>query len=147
MSVYALKLRVSWGDCDPAGILYTPRVFDYCTQTIERWYAEIIKVDWMTMIRDKRGSPTVHASCDYLKPMPPGLEMAVTLRINKLGDTSISFRLEGEDDRGTIYFRAKYVSCIIDFAQDQAIKIPADWRSKMQAYMAGCSNIGELTLG
>lgn len=140
MSVYAVKRRVSWGDCDPAGILYTPRVFDYCSQTLESWYAEVIKMDWVTMIRGRRGSPTVHASCDYLKPMAPGLEVATTLHIDKLGETSITFRLEGKDDRGNIYFRARYVSCITDFAQDKAIEIPADWRSRMQAYMAGCGN-------
>lgn len=147
MSLYTVKRRVSWGDCDPAGILYTPRVFDFCTQAIECWYAEVIEADWATMVRDKRGSPTVHASCDYLKPMVPGLEVAITLRIDKLGDTSITFGLEGGDDRGTIYFRAKYVSCIIDFTEDRAIEIPSDWRLKMQAYIADCDNIRELALG
>jgi len=138
MTLYAIRRRVSWGDCDPAGILYTPRVFDYCTQVIECWYAEVIEADWMSMVREKRGSPTVHASCDYIKPMTPGLDLAVTLRIDTLGSASITFRLEGEDDKGKIYFRAKYVSCIIDFAHDRAIRIPADWRARMEAYIAGC---------
>ncbi|CUW39333.1 putative Thioesterase [Magnetospirillum sp. XM-1] len=143
MGIYTVKRQVSWGDCDPAGILYTPRVFDYCTQTIEGWYTEVVKVDWMTMIRNKQGSPTVHASCDYLKPMEPGLEVAVTLRIDKLGDTSMTFRLEGEDEGGAIYFRAKYVSCVIDFTRNQAMEIPADWRSKIQAYMSKCAAQGD----
>jgi len=144
MAVYALPRRVSWGDCDPAGILYTPRVFDYCTQALECWYAEVMDLDWITMNRDHNlGSPMVHAACDYLSPMAPGLHLAVEVWIEALGGSSLTFRLDGKDAAGTLYFRAKYVACITDFAQARAVPIPAGLRARAEAYRAGCSSCEE----
>ena len=136
MAAFALNLRVSWGDADPAGILYTPRVFDYCTEALERWYAEVLGVDWVTMNRRLNlGSPMVHAACDYLRP---GLELAVRVLIERLGQSSITFRIEGFDRDGAAYFKAKYVTCITDFVAAKAVSIPPDLRQRAEAYVRDC---------
>lgn len=139
MSVFAVTRRVSWGDCDPAGILYTPRVFDFCTEAIERWYAGPMGADWPTMNRrDNMGSPTVHAECDYLAPMPPGLELSVRVLVAKVGTSSINFEIEGVAADGAVHFRARYVACITDFAQSRAVPIPEPLRSRIVAYGNAC---------
>lgn len=141
MSVFAVTRRVSWGDCDPAGILYTPRVFDYCTEAIERWYAGPMGTDWPTMNRrDNMGSPTVHAECDYLVPMPPGLELQVRVLVTKVGASSINFLVEGVAAEGVVHFRARYVACITDFAQSKAVPIPEPLRSRIVAYGNACES-------
>jgi len=33
--MYQTKRMVRWGDCDPAGIIYTPKAIDYALETIE----------------------------------------------------------------------------------------------------------------
>jgi 4-hydroxybenzoyl-CoA thioesterase len=136
MDVFFITKRVSWGDCDPAGILYTPRVFDYCTEAIERWYAGPMGVDWPTMNRrDNMGSPTVHAECDYLVPMVPGLELEVRVLVTRLGRSSIDFAIEGAAATGGgIHFRARYTACITDFAQGKAVAIPEPLRRRIEAY-------------
>jgi 4-hydroxybenzoyl-CoA thioesterase len=139
MALYVQERRVSWGDCDPAGILYTPRVFDYCTEAIEGWYRDVAGTPWLALGREHNiGSPMVHASCDYLKAMPPGLALGVSVRIDKLGGASLTFRVEGRDAGDVIYFRAKYVACITDFGVGRATRIPAFLRQCAEDYMAGC---------
>ncbi len=32
---FAVTRTVKWGDCDPAGIIYTPRVLDYAMEILE----------------------------------------------------------------------------------------------------------------
>ncbi|MGA8291299.1 MAG: hypothetical protein WB820_02120, partial [Rhodoplanes sp.] len=32
---FTVRRIVNWGDCDPAGIVYTPRVLDYVCETID----------------------------------------------------------------------------------------------------------------
>ncbi len=32
---FSIKRMVRWGDCDPAGIVYSPRVFDNAVETVE----------------------------------------------------------------------------------------------------------------
>ncbi len=37
---FTVTRTVRWGDCDPAGIIYTPRVLDYAMEILEAWYRE-----------------------------------------------------------------------------------------------------------
>ncbi|MBI2235413.1 MAG: acyl-CoA thioesterase [Magnetospirillum sp.] len=134
--MFAHAVRVSWGDCDPAGILYTPRVFDYCTEALEVFYRTVLETDWITMTRrHNMGSPMVHASCDYLKPMPPDLELAVEVRLAKLGASSLTFALTGRAADGVEHFRARYIACITDFAAAKSIPIPEHMRRRAEDYM------------
>ena len=41
--MYQTKRMVRWGDCDPAGIIYTPKAIDYALETIENWLIEEIQ--------------------------------------------------------------------------------------------------------
>ncbi|CAA7622764.1 Thioesterase [Magnetospirillum sp. LM-5] len=134
MSLYVRQHRVAWGDCDPAGILYTPRVFDYCNETLEGWYRDILGSAWMQMIATGTGSPMVHVECDFIRPMAPDLELTVSVRIERLGSASITFLIDGHGPTGDQHFAAKYVVCITDFKQAKAIPIPDALRERAEAY-------------
>ena len=60
---------VRWGDCDPAGIIYTPKAIDYALETIENWLIEEIGVSWMDMRNKGKGLASVKFGCEYLAPM------------------------------------------------------------------------------
>ena len=40
---FTIRRRILWGDSDPAGIVYTPRVFHYALETIEEELSETKK--------------------------------------------------------------------------------------------------------
>lgn len=134
MSVYIRKQRVAWGDCDPAGILYTPRVFDYCNETLESWFRDVLGSPWIEMVKLGTGSPMVRVECDFLRAMPPDLELDITVRIERLGGASISFLMEGTGPDDAAHFRARYVVCITDFRIGKPIPIPAHLRERAEAY-------------
>lgn len=134
MALYVRTHRVAWGDCDPAGILYTPRVFDYCNETLEEWFRDVLGVPWMEIIKAGVGSPMVHVECDFLRPMAPDVELAVSIRIERLGTSSITFLIDGLGADGEAHFRAKYVVCLTDFKAAKPIPIPAHLRERAQAY-------------
>ncbi len=134
MDRLVMTRTVKWGDCDPAGILYTPRVFDYITEAVEAWFHEIGGVPWMELIAEGQGAPTVHTSVDFRTPMAPGLEMNVSVLLEKVGGSSLAFRVVGDDALGTCYFEGKLVSVVIDFATRRPIPIPAALRARAEAY-------------
>ncbi|MDH3966294.1 MAG: acyl-CoA thioesterase, partial [Rhodospirillales bacterium] len=66
-SAFNVTRRVKWGDCDPAGIIYTPRVLDYAMETLEAWNREVLGVPWMKLNWEmSMGWPTVRAELDFL---------------------------------------------------------------------------------
>lgn len=132
-----LPRTVRWGDCDPAGILYTPRVFDYMAEAVETWFRDVAGVAWMTLIRDGRhGAPTVHTACDYRRPMGPDLRIALTVELERIGRSSLSFRIVGDDDDGQRYFEGRLVSCLTDLKAGRPVPIPDTIRSRAEAYQA-----------
>ena len=49
---FTTRRRILWGDSDPAGIVYTPRVFHYALETIEEWLIEMFGHTSMTLRDD-----------------------------------------------------------------------------------------------
>ncbi len=138
MDRLVVERAVRWGDCDPAGIVYTPRVFDFATEAVEAWFREVAGLDWAGLVRGGRGAPTVHASCDYLRPMAPGLAFRVCVLLEKVGTSSLTFRLLGKDADGELYFDAKIVSVFTDFTAGRSETIPDAVRERAEAYERAC---------
>ncbi|WP_416223136.1 thioesterase family protein, partial [Tianweitania sp.] len=60
----AVKIR--FGQCDPAGIVYTPQFFDIFNVVIEEWYAQALGLDYYEIIGQRRiGLGYVSAHSDF----------------------------------------------------------------------------------
>ncbi|MGE5546664.1 MAG: acyl-CoA thioesterase [Solirubrobacterales bacterium] len=134
---YSEKRMVAWGDCDPAGILYTPRVYDYCTEALDNFFRTVLGCDWVALLAGGNGQPMVHTECDYLKPMRPGLELTVTVTVTATGRSSVTYAIDGMAADGTAHFRARYVACFIDIESGAAVPIPERFRAILERELAG----------
>jgi 4-hydroxybenzoyl-CoA thioesterase len=134
MDRLVMTRTVKWGDCDPAGILYTPRVFDYITEAVEAWFRDVGGTDWITLIGGGLGAPTVHTEVDFRTPMEPNLVLNVAVLLDKVGGSSLAFRIVGDDAAGTRYFEGKLISVVTDFATRRPVPIPPALRARAEAY-------------
>jgi 4-hydroxybenzoyl-CoA thioesterase len=139
--IFAVKRIVSWGDCDPAGIIYTPRAFDFATEALEAFWRDVIGVNWMDLnwVRHM-GAPTVRAECDFIKALKPDMAIEIEVRVLKLGSASLTFGLTCRDVAGDAYFKATYVACTIARPDFKATPIPPDMRARIEAYRAVCGD-------
>jgi len=143
MQRLVMTRTVKWGDCDPAGIIYTPRVFDYITEAVEAWFRDVAGIAWMSLIGEHRlGAPTVHTSVDFLTPMAPDLQLRVAVLLEKIGGSSLTFRIVGEDAAGTRYFEGKLVSVMTDFKARRSVPIPDEVRARAEAYQRASNAAG-----
>jgi 4-hydroxybenzoyl-CoA thioesterase len=93
--VHVLALAVRFGDCDPAGIVYFPRYFDFFHQAMETWFPAELGLGYDTFVREhKLGIPSVHSEADFAAPSRFGETIEVHLRVTKLGRSSIEFAYE-----------------------------------------------------
>jgi 4-hydroxybenzoyl-CoA thioesterase len=95
------EIHVEWGDCDPAGIVYFPRFFEYfdaCTNALfERAgfrKAEMLKQYGLV------GIPLVEASAQFYGPASFGETVTVETRIVEWGKSS--FRVEHRLYKGSV---------------------------------------------
>jgi 4-hydroxybenzoyl-CoA thioesterase len=127
---------IKWGECDPAGIVYTPRILDYAMEAVEAWYRDALGVPWVELNANRRlGSPMVHASIDFKKPVRPDRALHVHLRIAALGRSTIAFDIVGENDAAEPHFHVRMKACIVDLRDYRPTAIPPAFRAKAEAYL------------
>jgi len=127
---------VCWGDCDPAGIIYTPRILDYAIETVETCLREVMGASWNVMREQHNiGGPTVHFECDIRKPLAPDMAVDLVLTLEKLGRSSMTSRIVCVDAEGVEYFRVLLVNCFVtgDSPTDiRALPISETWRERLK---------------
>ena len=127
---------VRWGDCDPAGIIYTPRILDYAIESVEACLREVMGASWNVMREQHNiGGPTVHFECDIRKPLAPDMAVDLVLTLEKLGRSSMTSRIVCVDAEGVEYFRVLLVNCFVtgDSPTDiRALPISETWRERLK---------------
>ena len=69
-------------------------------------------------------------------PIWPDLRIALTVELERIGRSSLSFRIVGDDDDGQRYFEGRLVSCLTDLKAGRPVPIPDTIRSRAEAYQA-----------
>ncbi len=91
MRVNRKQIHVEWGDCDPAGIVYFPRYFEYfdaCTNALFE-SAGLPKPDLLRTY-GIMGIPLVEAHARYIAPSSFGDTLLVETRITEWKSSSFS---------------------------------------------------------
>lgn len=118
------EIRVTWGDCDPARIVYTARLPWFALDAINAWWEHHLGGDgWYQLEIDRNlGTPFVHMSLDFRAPVTPRHRLQCAVWPSRLGNSSIEFRVDGRQN-GIFCFEGRFV-CVFAIA-DQFKSRPA----------------------
>lgn len=133
MGVLEHEIRVIWGDCDPAKIVYTARIPWFALDAIDAWWEHHLgEAGWFFLnIERNIGTPFVHMSMDFTAPMTPKHRLKCLVRPMKLGTTSIEFQVIGlQNDIECFRGRFVCVFAVADIFRKQ--KVPADIRELIE---------------
>ena len=131
------RVQPYWADADPAGILYTGRFTDFSLRAIDAWMQDRAgagfygtNVDWGI------GTPFVRTECDISASVTPRDVLLIGVRVETIGATSLTFRVEGliESD-GRASFKGRFICVCVEGAMqaDKPRAIPIDARLKAAA--------------
>ena len=129
---------VRWGDCDPAGIIYTPKAIDYALETIENWLIEEIGISWMDMRTKGKGLASVKFDCVYLAPLKAETYICISLSVKNLGESSIDLCIEGVDAHSNLkYFNVNLRGVYIENNNGKlnSIKIENELRNRFSDFI------------
>jgi 4-hydroxybenzoyl-CoA thioesterase len=129
-------VKIRFGQCDPAGIVYTPNYFDIFNSVVEDWYPACLGLDYHAILRDDRvGLGYAHASADFLLPGFMGETLDVAVVLGKVGRASFDLTLhamKGAEEA----VRGRLVVVCTSLTEHKAISIPPRLRSALEAYQA-----------
>jgi 4-hydroxybenzoyl-CoA thioesterase len=92
----SVRVQVSWGDCDPAGIVFYPRFYAWM-DTVSHVLAREMGIPRESMIppgSDMLGFPVVGTQAQYLSPARMDDLLEVRTWVARVGRSSLSLRHE-----------------------------------------------------
>ena len=138
-SLWRTNVTIRFGDCDAAGIVYTPVYFDIFNRVIEAWHIERLGLDYYAIIGERKiGLGYGHASADFFEPSMMGDELSVAVALERIGRASFGLTLhvmKGEDEA----LRGRLVIVTTSLTEHKAIPIPVDILVALEAYRDRCS--------
>ena len=93
MTVYQTRQKVLFKHCDPAGIVFYPRAFEIVNDAVEAFFDEGLGWPFEALLTT-HGVPTVDTHTRFVAPMRHGDWLDLTLRVTRVGRTSLGYRLE-----------------------------------------------------
>ncbi|MEO0651226.1 MAG: acyl-CoA thioesterase, partial [Planctomycetota bacterium] len=109
---FVTQQQIRFGDVDPAGIVFYPRIYDFIHRAFEELWDVHVGERYYYLIREKRvGFPLVHSEVDFISPLYFGDRPIVRVSCFKLGRTSLGLRYRySVDDRPCFEARMTTVS-------------------------------------
>lgn len=97
--MFTVNRRINFFDCDPAGIIFFSRVFEFCHSAYEK-LIESFELDedyWDNAIYVV---PIIHTECDYYKPLKYGDEISIEVIVSQLKTSSfeLTYKLKVNDE-------------------------------------------------
>ncbi|WP_207063182.1 thioesterase family protein [Motiliproteus sp. SC1-56] len=134
--VFITRHLVRFGDVDPAGIAYFPRIHNFIHESFENLWEEYIGVRYYHLIQNERVAfPMAHSDVDFTHPLQFGDRPLVKVSCLKIGRASLKLRYVFEVD-GKVCVDARTTTVCIDADSFKSIEIPAEYRRYFERIQA-----------
>ncbi len=138
MKIYKQNIRIRFGHCDPAGIVYHPQYFVILNQLMEDFYRDVAGVGFIEVKKYGLGFPVAGVRCDFAAPSRVGDECTAHVWIEKLGETSIRFAFTIHAGDELRLQCTETCVCVTADENDRLVKaaMPAKLREALEPYLA-----------
>ncbi|HKC65078.1 MAG TPA: thioesterase family protein [Pyrinomonadaceae bacterium] len=128
-------IKVRFGDCDPAGLVYYPVIFHYCHVAMEEFFAERCGISYAKLMAYERiGFPTVNVQAEFFAPLVYGDEAEVEMSVKSVGQSSVTFEYSIKrvsDD--TLCARSTQVHVCMNLDTRRAVQLPDKYRETINS--------------
>ncbi|MDH0144667.1 acyl-CoA thioesterase [Aquipseudomonas alcaligenes] len=124
---------ILFGDCDPAGIVYTPRIAYFVIEAIHEFLSDRLDGEGLRKVFAMGILPPARAlSIEFLSPMTWDEVISIEVGSEAPGTTSFGFVVEGRQTSGEVTFRASMTQVCICPESKQPTALPDALRQALQ---------------
>ncbi|HKE01591.1 MAG TPA: acyl-CoA thioesterase [Planctomycetota bacterium] len=125
---------IRFGDADPAGIAYYPRIVEICHQAFEEFFEDATGLRYaVAFVQDAIGFPTVALEAEFRAPMKLGDAVVVEVDVLAVGKRSVTFEYRFVGADGGLRARVKNVTVAVDRERFRSVDLPAAWAAAFRA--------------
>ena len=134
-----VRRRVRWGECDPAGVVYTAVFADYVISAAELFYGALFGT---TPQQAKStlgfGTPSRALSFDFLSSLRPDEEFDMTVHVADVRQRTYVLEIVATTPSGEPVFNARLTPVCVARPERRSIDIPPDFRQALLDYQRDC---------
>ncbi len=136
---FQTQVSIRFDDCDPAGIVFFGNFFRLAHRAIEDLLPSIglTYADWF--LSKEYAAPLVHAEADYKSPLWQGQKCKVTVAVETLGQSSVTFTSKFLSPNGQLVAVVTTVHAFIEIKTKTKLNIPEKIRQALEAYQTSQS--------
>jgi acyl-CoA thioester hydrolase len=127
--------RVRWGECDPAGVVYTPRFADYAVSAYEHFIACLLgDPPQARMHAMGLGLPMKAMTFEFRRSLPSEESFDMIVGVAAIRTRTFDLQIEGRNPEGDSLFVAVLSAICITPQNRTSIAIPAGLRRQLEEY-------------
>ncbi len=129
------RSRVRFGHCDPAGIAYYPRFFEWFHDAFEAMFEAATGQSYAEILATTgAGFPAVASACDWRSPARFGDAIGVEVFVSRLGERSGTFEYRVRRDE-TLLATGTVKIAVLDLVSRGSRPWPESVRAALAAYV------------
>ncbi|WP_281557062.1 thioesterase family protein [Thalassomonas sp. RHCl1] len=128
-----IKRKVLFGDCDPGGIVYTPRFADFAIEAVDSALAVLFesKGGISALISYGILPPARSLSFEFLHPVTWDDELDIRISVEEIRVHAFCFLIEGYLADDTLAFSARLTQVCVSPETKETIKVPKALKARL----------------
>ena len=136
-----VRRRVKWGECDPAGVVYTATFADYVIGAAELFYGALLGTTPQKAKNELGfGTPTRALSFEFLRSLRPDEEFDMTVRVAEVRSRTYVLHIAATMPQGEPAFNARLTPVCVARPERRSIEIPPAFRQALLDYQRDCGS-------
>lgn len=126
---------ILFGECDPAGILYTPRICEYIVEGALRFLSDCLGEPFERyMFARDLTLPARNLTVDFLQPMTWDDEIEVRAGLSEIRTHAYTVRVSAFDKSGDVTFTGTVTQVCVNRKTKAIAEIPDEFRTALQRH-------------
>ncbi len=131
---FVVQRKVRFGDCDPGGILYTPRIGHFIVEAIIDFISACFGAPAERSMFELGIAPPARAfSVEFLKPMVWDDELMIHVRLKEIRNSAFVFTLNGFVKEEKV-FSAEFTQVCVDPESMRPVPVPEKMREVLEGF-------------
>ncbi|GJH22696.1 acyl-CoA thioesterase [Caballeronia novacaledonica] len=137
---FVVRRRVRWGECDPAGVVYTASFSDYVISFAELFYGFLLDgAPQAVKNHHGFGTPTRALEFDFRRSLRPDETFDATVEVESIRTRTFTLVITARMTDGEIAFIARLTPVCIRRDARESIEMPVVLRDALEQYQARCA--------
>lgn len=133
-----VEREVLWGECDPAGFVYTPRFGDYAAGAAQYFSSHVLDVIEDPATGRRLGLPMKALSFVFRSFLRPRDRFRMEVHVGEIGRSTFELQILASDTGGKPVFDATMRRICLDPEAVASVPLPAPARMRLEEYKHEC---------